>query len=110
MQLHQRSNHEEPYSHHLPPLPSRPGRHLMWHSDAEGTCVCHVRDGCCDGLNQLEQSMRSVNDKRAICRCLKAAPKSIRERASQLIDQISTACNVKFESTVSMNTNCNEIR
>ncbi|MBA0719970.1 hypothetical protein Golax_007614, partial [Gossypium laxum] len=62
-------------------------------------------DACCNGLRQLAQTVKSVDDKKAICRCLKVGAKSlgIQDRFLSMIPQ---ACNIKVDFPVSVNTNC----
>nr|KJB56371.1 hypothetical protein B456_009G117000 [Gossypium raimondii] len=65
-------------------------------------------DACCNGLRQLAQTVKSVDDKKAICRCLKVGAKSlgIQDRFLSMIPQ---ACNIKVDFPVSVNTNCETI-
>ncbi|OWM63749.1 hypothetical protein CDL15_Pgr006011 [Punica granatum] len=62
---------------------------------------------CCAGVKQIAQSVRSANDKRAICRCLKDGVKSFPGLQDQLLGQIPAACRVRVGFPISMNTNCN---
>ncbi|KAJ4702855.1 Non-specific lipid-transfer protein [Melia azedarach] len=43
---------------------------------------------CCSGLQQLAQSVKTVDDKKAICRCLKAGAKSL-GGSGQILEQNS---------------------
>ncbi|KAL2474787.1 Non-specific lipid-transfer protein 12 [Abeliophyllum distichum] len=61
---------------------------------------------CCSGLQQLAQSVKSVDDKKAICRCLKAGVKNFSGVQDKLLSQIPNACKIKVGFPVSMNTNC----
>ncbi|KAG8494870.1 hypothetical protein CXB51_012518 [Gossypium anomalum] len=56
-------------------------------------------------FRQLAQTVKSVDDKKAICRCLKFGAKSlgIQDRFLSMIPQ---ACNIKVDFPVSVNTNC----
>uniref|UniRef100_A0A1S4B615 Non-specific lipid-transfer protein n=1 Tax=Nicotiana tabacum TaxID=4097 RepID=A0A1S4B615_TOBAC len=61
---------------------------------------------CCSGLQQLAQSVKSVDDKKAICRCLKAGVKNFVGVQDKFLSQLLTACKIKVGFPVSMNTNC----
>ncbi|MBA0807414.1 hypothetical protein Gohar_023220 [Gossypium harknessii] len=60
---------------------------------------------CCDGLQQLAQTVKSVEDKKAICRCLKVGAKSLGIE-DRFLSRIPRACNIKVGFPVSVNTNC----
>ncbi|MBA0565186.1 hypothetical protein Golob_010075 [Gossypium lobatum] len=60
---------------------------------------------CCDGLQQLAQTVKSVEDKKAICRCLKVGAKSLGIQ-DRFLSRIPRACNIKVGFPVSVNTNC----
>ncbi|CAA3008462.1 non-specific lipid-transfer C, cotyledon-specific isoform-like [Olea europaea subsp. europaea] len=61
---------------------------------------------CCSGLQQLAQSVKSVNDKKVICRCLKAGVKNFAGVQEKFLSQIPNACKIKVGFPVSMHTNC----
>ncbi|GER48924.1 non-specific lipid-transfer protein [Striga asiatica] len=61
---------------------------------------------CCAGLQQLAHSVKTVNDKKAICRCLKAAIKNFSGVQDKFLSRIPTACNIKDGFRVSINTDC----
>eukprot|EP00257_Ricinus_communis_P012051 XP_002533769.2 non-specific lipid-transfer protein C, cotyledon-specific isoform [Ricinus communis] len=63
---------------------------------------------CCTGLQQLAQTVKTVDDKKAICRCLKASSKSLGIK-DQFLSKIPAACNIKVGFPVSTNTNCETI-
>ncbi|EOY25621.1 Bifunctional inhibitor/plant lipid transfer protein/seed storage helical domain - like 10 [Theobroma cacao] len=63
---------------------------------------------CCTGLQQLAQTVKSVDDKKAICRCLKAAAKSLGIQ-DKFLSKIPQACNINVGFPVSINTNCETI-
>ncbi|XVE89427.1 hypothetical protein DITRI_Ditri19aG0200700 [Diplodiscus trichospermus] len=63
---------------------------------------------CCSGLQQLAQTVKSVDDKKAICRCLKAGAKSLGIQ-DRFLSKIPQACNIKVGFPVSVNTNCETI-
>ncbi|KAL3739399.1 hypothetical protein ACJRO7_020766 [Eucalyptus globulus] len=65
-----------------------------------------VPPACCSGLLQLARSVRSVNDKKDICRCMKAGTKSIRGLQDKFLKQIPTACHINVGFPVSANVNC----
>ncbi|KAH1066661.1 hypothetical protein J1N35_031648 [Gossypium stocksii] len=48
----------------------------------------------CDGLQQLAQTVKSVEDKKAICRCLKVGAKSLGIQ-DRFLSRIPRACNIK---------------
>ncbi|KAJ8752127.1 hypothetical protein K2173_001802 [Erythroxylum novogranatense] len=60
---------------------------------------------CCSGLQQLAQTVKTVDDKKAICRCLKAGGKSLGVK-DQFLSKIPSACNIKVGFPVSVSTNC----
>ncbi|XP_021907553.1 non-specific lipid-transfer protein C, cotyledon-specific isoform-like [Carica papaya] len=60
---------------------------------------------CCSGLQQLAQTVKTVDDKKAICRCLKAGAKSLGVQ-DKFLSQIPQACNIKVGFPVSISTNC----
>ncbi|XP_022721267.1 non-specific lipid-transfer protein D, cotyledon-specific isoform-like [Durio zibethinus] len=64
---------------------------------------------CCNGLQQLAQTVKSVDDKKAICRCLKSGAKSLRIQ-DRFLSKIPQACNIKVGFPVSINTNCETIK
>ncbi|OVA16300.1 Plant lipid transfer protein/Par allergen [Macleaya cordata] len=61
---------------------------------------------CCAGLQQLAQSVKSVDDKKSICRCLKTAVKSFAGVQDKFLSQIPASCKIKVGFPVSLNTNC----
>ncbi|CAI0546049.1 unnamed protein product [Linum tenue] len=60
---------------------------------------------CCAGLKQLAGMVRTLDDKKAICRCLKATSKSMGVK-DQFLSRIPSACKINVGFTVSVNTNC----
>ncbi|XWS20761.1 hypothetical protein CRYUN_Cryun31cG0130200 [Craigia yunnanensis] len=60
---------------------------------------------CCSGLQQLAQTVKSIDDKKAICRCLKSAAKSLGIQ-DRFLSKMPQACNIKVGFPVSINTNC----
>ncbi|KAL8033843.1 hypothetical protein ABFX02_13G182800 [Erythranthe guttata] len=64
---------------------------------------------CCAGLQQLAQSVKSVDDKKAICRCLKAGIKNFAGVQDKLLSRIPSACNIKVGFPVSINTDCEKL-
>ncbi|XVF68503.1 hypothetical protein PTKIN_Ptkin11bG0007700 [Pterospermum kingtungense] len=64
--------------------------------------------GCCTGLQQLASTVKTVDDKKAICRCLKAGAKSLGIQ-DRFLSKIPQACNIKVGFPVSINTNCETI-
>ncbi|KAJ4702853.1 Non-specific lipid-transfer protein [Melia azedarach] len=63
---------------------------------------------CCRGLQQLAQSVKTVDDKKAICRCLKAGAKSLGVQ-DRFLSKIPDACKIKVGFPVSTSTNCETI-
>ncbi|CAI9783506.1 unnamed protein product [Fraxinus pennsylvanica] len=61
---------------------------------------------CCSGLQQLVQTVKSVDDRKVICRCLKAGVKNFAGVQDKFLSQIPNACKIKVGFPVSMNTNC----
>ncbi|GFZ00946.1 hypothetical protein Acr_14g0005810 [Actinidia rufa] len=64
---------------------------------------------CCSGLQQLAQSVKSVDDKKAICRCLKGSAKNLGVQ-DRFLTQIPTACKIKVGFPVSTTTSCDTIQ
>ncbi|XP_002271584.2 non-specific lipid-transfer protein D, cotyledon-specific isoform [Vitis vinifera] len=64
---------------------------------------------CCSGLQQLAATVKTVDDKKNICRCLKNGVKAFAGVQDRLLSQIPTACNIKVGFPVSLNTNCETI-
>ncbi|KDP34849.1 hypothetical protein JCGZ_09137 [Jatropha curcas] len=60
---------------------------------------------CCSGLQQLASTVKTVDDKKAICRCLKASSKSLGIK-DQFLSKIPDACHIKVGFPVSTATNC----
>ncbi|KAK6917061.1 Bifunctional inhibitor/plant lipid transfer protein/seed storage helical domain [Dillenia turbinata] len=52
---------------------------------------------CCTGLQQLAGSAKSLDDKKAICRCLKTGVKSFQGVQDKFLSQIPQACNIKSD-------------
>ncbi|XP_059666763.1 non-specific lipid-transfer protein D, cotyledon-specific isoform-like [Cornus florida] len=61
---------------------------------------------CCNGLQQLAQSVKSVNDKKTICRCLKDGVKNVGGVQDKFLSQIPSVCKIKVGFPVSLTTNC----
>lgn len=61
---------------------------------------------CCSGLQQLAQTVRTVEDKKAICRCLKAGVRSFAGVQDRFLSRIPAACKINVGFPVSMSTNC----
>ncbi|CDP12600.1 unnamed protein product [Coffea canephora] len=64
---------------------------------------------CCTGLQQLAQTVKNVNDKKAICRCLKTGVKSFPGVQDKYMSKIPAACRINVGFPISMNTNCEAI-
>lgn len=60
---------------------------------------------CCSGLKQLAQSVKSVDDKKDICRCLKSAAKSMKVNDTYL-SKLPLLCKINVGFRVSSKTNC----
>ncbi|XP_073302911.1 non-specific lipid-transfer protein D, cotyledon-specific isoform-like [Primulina huaijiensis] len=50
---------------------------------------------CCAGLQTLAQSVKTVADKKDICRCLKAAVKNFAGVQDKFLSKIPSACSIK---------------
>ncbi|KAL3654610.1 hypothetical protein CASFOL_001595 [Castilleja foliolosa] len=61
---------------------------------------------CCSGLQALAQGVKTVDDKKAICRCLKAGVKNFAGVQDRFLSQIPNACKIKVGFPVSTNTDC----
>ncbi|KAF8390949.1 hypothetical protein HHK36_023249 [Tetracentron sinense] len=64
---------------------------------------------CCTGLQALAQTVKSVDDKKDICRCLKDGVKAFRGVQDKFLSQIPNACKIKVGFPVSISTNCETI-
>ncbi|KAG8385171.1 hypothetical protein BUALT_Bualt03G0014200 [Buddleja alternifolia] len=64
---------------------------------------------CCAGLQQLAQSVKSLDDKKAICRCLKAGVKNFAGVQDRFLSRIPNMCQIKVGFPVSMNTDCDKL-
>ncbi|KAL7217741.1 hypothetical protein ACSBR2_011054 [Camellia fascicularis] len=62
-------------------------------------------DECCSGLQLLAQSMKSVEDKKDIYRCLKNNAKNMGLQ-DKFLSQIPSACKINVGFAVSATTNC----
>ncbi|CAK9156683.1 unnamed protein product [Ilex paraguariensis] len=65
---------------------------------------------CCSGLQQLTQSVKSVDDKKTICRCLKAGVQKFNGVQDKFLSKIPDACKIKVTFPVSLSINCETIR
>ncbi|KAK3031309.1 hypothetical protein RJ639_035215 [Escallonia herrerae] len=65
---------------------------------------------CCNGLQQLAGTVRSLDDKKAICRCLKDGVKKFAGVQDKYLSQIPTACKIKVGFPVSLSVNCDTIK
>ena len=61
---------------------------------------------CCSGLQQLAGTVKTVDDKKNICRCLKNGVKAFVGVQDKFLSQIPAVCNIKVGFPVSLNTNC----
>lgn len=61
---------------------------------------------CCTGLQQLAQSVTSLEDKKSICRCLKAGAKSFGGLQDRFLSQLPAACHIQLGFPVSINIDC----
>ncbi|XP_073049690.1 non-specific lipid-transfer protein C, cotyledon-specific isoform-like [Primulina eburnea] len=64
---------------------------------------------CCAGLQTLAQSVKTVADKKDICRCLKAAVKNFAGVQDKFLSKIPSACSIKVGFPVSVNTDCEKL-
>ncbi|XP_051126258.1 non-specific lipid-transfer protein C, cotyledon-specific isoform-like [Andrographis paniculata] len=64
---------------------------------------------CCSGLQQLAESVKTVDDKKAICRCLKAGVKNFAGVQDRFLSKIPVACGIKVSFPVSINTDCEKL-
>lgn len=62
---------------------------------------------CCNNLKMLVISVKTVNDKRAICRCLKEGVNAFPGVKDKYLSQIPRLCGIRIPFPVSLNTNCN---
>lgn len=63
-------------------------------------------NACCQGLQKLVQSVKSVDDKKAICNCLKDSAKKFGGVQDKFLSKIPSACRINVGFPVSSNTNC----
>ncbi|CAI9089551.1 OLC1v1024141C2 [Oldenlandia corymbosa var. corymbosa] len=62
---------------------------------------------CCQGLQRVAQSVKSVDDKKAVCRCLKDGVKSFGGGVQDaFLSKIPGACHINVGFPVSSKTNC----
>ncbi|KAK1375663.1 Non-specific lipid-transfer protein C, cotyledon-specific isoform [Heracleum sosnowskyi] len=64
---------------------------------------------CCTGLTALATSAKTLDDKKAICNCMKNAVKNIKGVQDKYLSQIPTACKIKINFPVSLSVNCDKI-
>ncbi|KAL6546274.1 hypothetical protein OROMI_021995 [Orobanche minor] len=65
--------------------------------------------GCCSGLQQLAWTVKTVYDKKAVCRCLKAGVRNFSGVQDKYLRQIPAACRIKLSFPVSINTDCEKL-
>ncbi|XAR50769.1 hypothetical protein NMG60_11005192 [Bertholletia excelsa] len=63
---------------------------------------------CCSGLRQLVGMLKSVDDKKNICQCLKTSGKNLGIQ-DKYLSQIPTLCNIKLGFPISTSTKCEAI-
>ena len=61
---------------------------------------------CCQGLQKLAQNVKSVDDKKAICSCLKDGAKKFGGVQDKFLSKIPGTCRINVGFPVSSNTNC----
>ncbi|GFP93228.1 non-specific lipid-transfer protein c cotyledon-specific isoform [Phtheirospermum japonicum] len=59
---------------------------------------------CCALLQELARGVKTLNDKKAICRCLKAGVKKFVGAQEGFLSQIPNACKIEVGFPVSINT------
>ncbi|KAL8512844.1 hypothetical protein ACS0TY_019107 [Phlomoides rotata] len=64
---------------------------------------------CCTGLQQLAATVKTVDDRKAICRCLKAAVKNFAAVQDKFLSKIPSVCKINVNFPVSLNTDCEKI-
>ncbi|KAJ3685369.1 hypothetical protein LUZ61_014533 [Rhynchospora tenuis] len=64
---------------------------------------------CCRNLKMLAASAKNVNDKRAICRCLKEGVNAFPGVKDNYLSQVPRLCGIRIPFPVSLNTNCDRI-
>ncbi|KAL6567227.1 hypothetical protein OROGR_000895 [Orobanche gracilis] len=62
--------------------------------------------GCCSGLQQLAWTVKTVYDKKAVCRCLKAGVRHFSGVQDKYLRQIPAACRIRLGFPVSVNIDC----
>ncbi|KAL0321428.1 UNVERIFIED_CONTAM: Non-specific lipid-transfer protein [Sesamum radiatum] len=67
------------------------------------------RQRAAQACNSLLRGVKSVDDKKAICRCLKAAVNNFSGVQDKFLGQIPTACNIKVGFPVSLTTDCEKL-
>ncbi|XP_010537417.1 PREDICTED: non-specific lipid-transfer protein C, cotyledon-specific isoform-like [Tarenaya hassleriana] len=63
---------------------------------------------CCNSLKQLSQVVKTVDDKKAACRCLKASGKTLGVQ-DRFLSKIPQTCGINVGFPVSTSTNCETI-
>ncbi|KAF5725744.1 non-specific lipid-transfer protein D cotyledon-specific isoform-like [Tripterygium wilfordii] len=61
---------------------------------------------CCSGLQQLAETVKTLDDKKAICRCLKGAVKAFPGVKDSSLNKIPGACHINVGFPVSLTINC----
>ncbi|XP_038724911.1 non-specific lipid-transfer protein C, cotyledon-specific isoform-like [Tripterygium wilfordii] len=69
----------------------------------------NLAPACCSGLQQLAATVKTLEDKKAICRCLKGAVKAFPSVKDSLLNKIPTACHINVGFPVSLSINCETI-
>ncbi|KAL1827202.1 hypothetical protein ACET3Z_005614 [Daucus carota] len=64
---------------------------------------------CCSGMRQLDQSAQSVDDKKAICRCLKSKVGSYNGVQNKFLSAIPDICKIKVGFPISLSIDCDTI-
>ncbi|XP_044509849.1 non-specific lipid-transfer protein C, cotyledon-specific isoform-like [Mangifera indica] len=60
---------------------------------------------CCSGLKELLEAVKSVDDKRVLCRCMKDAAKSLPIN-DELLSQLPGRCQIDVGFPISSKMNC----
>lgn len=63
---------------------------------------------CCTNLQALAKTVKTVNDKKAICQCLKDGVKKFTGVQDSLLGKIPAMCKINVGFPVSLNTNCDK--
>ncbi|KAJ6872403.1 non-specific lipid-transfer protein A-like [Populus alba x Populus x berolinensis] len=63
---------------------------------------------CCAGVSKLKESAVSIEDKKAACKCVKAAAAGIPDLKDEAASSLPAKCKVQVDFPISKNFNCDD--